>query len=372
MTRRIRARAPYLALAGLSLLVSLTAGCRPSSDADATPAEPPALVIAPENIAVVEMRDLRSGPSISGALEPARQAALRAETGGSVLEVLAEAGQAVRQGQVLLRLDGTALRDAARSAESGVRLSREQADVARRNLERAERLAAAGAVADQAVEQARATRLGADAALAEAESRLTSARTMLGKTEIRAPFAGVVGVRTANLGDVVQPGTPLVTVVDPARMRLNAAVPLEALDSIRVGARVDFVVPGYEGREFTGTIERISPAVDPATRQLPITVAIPNPGGVLVAGLYAEGRVSLQASTGLVVPFGALDLRGAAPRLSVLRQGRTVAVVPQLGLRDEVLELVEVTGGLVAGDTVLLGSARAIPAGTPARVGQDR
>jgi RND family efflux transporter MFP subunit len=251
-------------------------------------------------------------------------------------------------------------------------VSREQADVARRNLERAERLAAAGAVADQAVEQARATRLGADAALAEAESRLTSARTMLAKTEIRAPFAGVVGVRTANLGDVVQPGTPLVTVVDPDRMRLNAAVPLEALDSIRIGARVDFVVPGYEGREFTGTIERISPAVDPVTRQLPITVSIPNPGGVLVAGLYAEGRVSLQASTGLVVPFSALDLRGTAPRLSVLRQGRTVAVVPQLGLRDEVLELVEVTGGLVAGDTVLLGSARAIPAGTPARVGQDR
>jgi membrane fusion protein (multidrug efflux system) len=149
-------------------------------------------------------------------------------------------------------------------------------------------------------------------------------------------------------------------------------VPLEALDSIRLGSQVDFAVPGYEGREFAGRVERISPTVDPATRQLPITVSLPNPGGALIGGLYAEGRLALRTSRGLVVPLGALDLRGTAPRITVLRQGRTVVVTPVLGLRDEVLELVEVIEGLVAGDTVLLGSARSIPAGTAARVGQDR
>lgn len=364
-------------LTHVALLLAVVAGipaaaCRPTEGDDATAQDVPTLIIAPENLTVVESRELSSGPTVTGTLEPARLATLRAETGGAVLLVRAEAGQVVKQGDLLLRLDDTAIREALRSAESGVRVSREQSDQARRNLERAQRLATAGAVAEQAVEQARATMLGAEAALAEAESRHTSARRMLEKTEVRAPFGGVVGARPVNLGDVVQPGTPLVTVLDPTSMRLNAAVPLEALDSIKVGTVVNFSVPGYEGREFMGRVERISPAVDPGTRQLPITVSIPNPGGALVAGLYAEGRISLRTSRGLVVPFTALDLRGASPRLTVLRGGRTVGLAAVIGLRDEGLELAEILEGLVLGDTVLLGSARVIPAGTVARAGQDR
>lgn len=362
------ARAPLFVVS----IAAGAAGCRPAADAGASPADAPPVVIAPENIAVVEERDLQSGPAVSGALEPARMATLRAEIGGAIREAPVEAGQAVRAGALLLRLDDTALREAARSAESGVILGREQAEQARRNLERAERLAAAGAVAEQAVEQARAARLGAEATLADLEARLTAARSQLAKAEVRAPFAGVVSARPVHQGDVVQPGLPLVTVVDPASMRLEAAVPLEALDSIRPGARVEFTVPGYAGRIFAGTVQRTSPTVDQATRQLPVTVTIPNVGGALVAGLFAEGRVSVRQARGLAVPYSALDLRAGAPRLAVLRGGRIVSLPAVIGLRDDVLELALITEGLAAGDTVLVGAARAFTPGLAARVGADR
>ncbi|MDZ4673641.1 MAG: efflux RND transporter periplasmic adaptor subunit [Gemmatimonadota bacterium] len=367
---RTDARSPAL-LPALLLLVGAAAACGQAPASDGVPAESE-LSIAPENVAVVAFQDLHSGPSISGTLEPTRQASLRAEIGGPILEVRVEAGQRVSAGELLLRLDDTALREGVRSAESAVRVNRDQADLGRRNLERAERLAAAGAIADQSVEQARATRLGADAGLAEAESRLIAARKQLDKTEIRAPFAGIVSVRPANAGDVVQPGTPLATVIDPSSMQLKAAIPLEALDSIRAGLRVDFSVPGYESRLFTGTVARINPSVDPVTRQLPVTITIPNPGGALVAGLFAEGRLSVRSGRLLAVPFAALDLRGAAPVLTVLRAGRTVSLPASLGLRDEALEMVEITAGLVEGDTVLLGSVRGTAAGTLVRVGRDR
>ena len=354
-----------------STIVLFALGCGQAPDQDAVATES-TLSIAVENIAVVEMRELHTGPAISGALEPARQASLRAEIGGPVVEVRVEVGQRVAAGDLLLRLDDTALREALRSAESGVRVNREQADLGRRNQERAERLAAAGAIADQSVEQARASRLAAEAGLADAESRLTAARKQLEKAEIRAPFAGIVSMRPAGSGDVVQPGTPLVMLIDPSSMRLEAAVPLEALDSIRAGLRVDFSVPGYESRRFAGTVMRVSPAVDPVTRQLPVTVTIPNVGGALVAGLFAEGRVSVRSAMALAVPFSALDLRGATPVLTVLRGGRTLSLPASVGLRDEALEMVEITAGLVEGDTVLLGSVRNTTAGTLVRVGRDR
>ena len=82
-------------------------------------------------------------------------------------------------------------------------------------------------------------------------------------------------------------------IIDPSSMRLEASVPSEDLSILRVGANVDFTVRGYD-RSFTGRIERIAPQADPTTRQVPIYVAIPNPGGRLVAGLFAEGRVVSQ------------------------------------------------------------------------------
>jgi RND family efflux transporter MFP subunit len=176
-----------------------------------------------------------------------------------------------------------------------------------------------------------------------------------------------VSERAVNRGDVVSPGTALFTVIDPSSMRLEASVPSDDLSALRVGAQVEFTVRGYD-QTFTGTIERIAPQADAATRQVPIYVAIPNVGGRLVAGLYAEGRVVSQSESGLVVPIGAVHADSAEPWALRVTDGKTERVQVTLGLRDSRTEQVHVVSGLNKGDTLLRGASQGIPPGTAVQV----
>jgi RND family efflux transporter MFP subunit len=241
-------------------------------------------------------------------------------------------------------------------------------EVARRNYERAQTLNQAGAMSDRDLETARAQLSQAQAQAAGARSQQASAQKQLANTEVRSPINGVVSLRPANAGDIVQPGTALFTIVDPRSMRLEANVPADQLGQLHLGSTVRFTVNGYPGRTFTGTVQRIAPAADPATRQVPVVVRIPNDEGTLVAGLFAQGRVESTVRQGILVPTAAVDERGVAPTVLRLKAGRAERVAVQLGTRDPDTEQVEVTSGLAAGDTVLVGPAIGTAPGTPVRV----
>src|SRR5690606_15376401 len=116
---------------------------------------------------------------------------------------------------------------------------------------------------------------------------------------------GVVSERPANAGDIVSPGTALVTIIDPSSMRLEAAVASDQVALVRPGAKVRFRIRGVSDEEFIGTIDRLSPTADPVTRQVTIFVTLPNIGGKLIAGLFAEGRVDAETRRGVIVPLGA-------------------------------------------------------------------
>lgn len=343
------------------------AGCgdRGASGENA-PRRPAAVTVGPENIAVARMGELRVGPVVSGALEPQRAATVRAEVSGPVVQTYVERGQTVRQGQLLLRIDDAALAESYRSAQSSARSARLALDDARRDVERNTALEKAGAIAERDLEAAQRALSAAQATYADAEARLTSARQQLEKTRVRAPFSGAVSDRPVNAGDVVQPGTALITIVDPSSMRFEAAVPAEAVSALRVGAPVQFRVSGYPGRTFTGRIDRINPAADPATRQVRLSVSIPNDERTrLVAGLFAEGRVATEMRRALLAPITAVDERGVTPTVTRLAGGKAERVSVQLGIRDESTGEVEVSSGLAAGDTLLVGASGELTPGTP-------
>jgi RND family efflux transporter MFP subunit len=347
--------------------MGLTA-CNKEPDARAEQTAAPAVVLGPENIMVVRETTLAAGPIVSGSLTAIREADVRAETNGSVREVLVEAGERVKAGAVLARLDQTTLRDAFLSARAAARSTEVSLADSRRDLERDERLSQAGAVSEQQLERSRTSVTMAEAALADARSRLASAQEQLEKATVRAPFTGVVSEREISAGDVVQAGASLYTVIDPTHMQLEAAVPAEQLQRLKVGTPVEFTVAGYGERVFKGRIDRINPSVDPATRQVRIYVSIPNRDQGLVAGLFAEGRVESERRRAPAIPFAALDPRGTSSEVLRLRQAQVQRARVQLGLRDVVAELVEVTQGLAPGDTVLLGSAQGIAEGTVVRI----
>jgi membrane fusion protein, multidrug efflux system len=326
------------------------------------------ITVGMENIAVANNATIMSGPSISGTLEPEREAVLRAQVAGSVLQTYADQGQAVSPGTVLARIDATGIQDAYTSARAGVVAARNAADVASKDLARNEKLLAAGAIAERDIDQSRRASIAAQAALEDANSRLASAERQYRSTTVTAPFAGIVSDRPVSAGDVVQPGTALFTIVDPSSMRLEASVPAEQLSLIRVGVPVNFTVSGYPGREFLGHIVRVNPTADPTTRQVRIYVSIPNAGRALVGGLFASGRVSTATKSGLVVPATAVDVRGTSPTVTRVKGGKAERVQVQIGLTDKTSETTEILSGIQAGDTLLLGAAQGITPGTPVRV----
>jgi len=351
--------------ASLALLAVTLVGTACSKDREAPATNPVGVAqnIGPDNIAVARTDTLRSGPAISGTLTADREARIRSEMSGAVLATNVEQGERVSAGTVLGRLDDASIRDAAISARSLVAQATAAAEQAARELQRSKTLAAAGAIAERDVEVADRASLSSQAQLADAKARLSSAERMLRNTIIRAPFAGVVAERAVSPGDVVSPGAALFTVIDPSSLRVEASVPTSALADVRVGAPVLFTVNGSD-RVLEGRITRVSPMVDPQTKQVRLLASVPNSAGGLVAGLFVEGRVASQKRVGVLVPENAIDQTGIVPNVMRLKGGKVEKVEVQLGVRDEAAGAVEVTTGIASGDTVLLGAARGISVGT--------
>jgi RND family efflux transporter MFP subunit len=357
------------AILAMTAAVVTLAGCKRGEAGDAkAEAAPAPTTVGTENVVVVTLAELASGPAISGNLQAAQEATVRAQIGGTVLETLVDEGSRVSNGTLLARIDDRTIRDQYLSARSAMTSAQSAADVAQRNLERNERLASAGAIADRDLETSRSQNVAAQSQLADAKARLTLQEKQLSDAQIRAPFAGIISSRKVNGGDVVQPGGEMFTVVDPTSMRLEAAVPASQLNSIKIGSPVLFSVSGYPDRSFTGKITRVNPVADPTTGQVRVVVSLPNVGNNLVGGLFAEGRVASERRNALVAPTGAVDVTGVKPFVIRLKDGKVERVEVELGLRDEESERVEIKSGLVKGDTLLTGAARGISPGTPVRV----
>lgn len=348
-----------------------TACKKPGQDKPQVAQEAPPIRLAPEDIVVIKRDMLETGPRISGTLEASLRSVVRAESAGSVVSIGPELGQTIKKGDLLARIEAKALGDAATSARSGLagaeaaRAAAEaQRDLAKREVERTEALVKGGAIAQRELDrvqsqlkQAEAAVVQARAQVAAAQSGVASSQSQLGDATVRSPIAGVIARRSVNAGDVVAPGSELYEVIDPSTMRLDASVASDDLSSISTGRSVDFEVRGYPGQRFAGTIARVAPAADPVTRQIQVLVDIPNPGGKLVAGLYAEGRVSVEKREGLVAPIAAIDTSGDQPTVLKVVNGVIERSVVGLGVRDERAEIVEIITGAASGDTLLLGRA---------------
>jgi len=357
-----------LLFAGLLIAGSAFAAACGGNGAPEAASAPAVVSIDRAAVARVSIVEMQTGPRLSGQLAPGREATARAEVGGSVVALNVEEGRAVTRGAVVGRIEARDLQSAVSSAETGVASARTALTIATTEAARVESLVKGGAMAPRDLDMANNAVAVARAQLAAAEARLSSARQQINDTVLRAPISGLISAKMANTGDVVAPGTPLFTVIDPSSMRLEASVPSDQLALLRVSAPVEFTVRGYPDQTFAGRIERISPAADPVTRQVSIFVTIPNAGGRLIGGLFAEGRVNAEAVRALVVPLGALDETGSTTTVSRIRDSRIERVQVETGLRDSERDLVQIRSGLNEGDQVLVGAVKSIAAGTQVQV----
>lgn len=349
-------------------LIAVGSACKGAPDTTKAATTTPGMVVGPENIAIVKAQQIRSGPAISGSLTPEEQATVRAEVGGPVLQTYVEQGQRVNKGSPLVRIDDATLREAVLSARAALSTAQNSADIAKKQVDRNSALLKAGAIAERDVEVVANQYSAAQSQVANAQAMLANAQKQLSKATVASPFSGIVSARQVSAGDVVQPGGALYTIVNPATMRLEASVPADQLSEVRIGVPVDFTVNGYPNRDFTGHITSINPIADPATRQVRIIVTLPNTGGVLVGGLFADGHVASEVRTAPVLPLTAVDERSLRPFVMRIKNGLVQKAEVELGIRDAATETVEIRSGVVPGDTILLGAARGISEKTPVKV----
>lgn len=314
----------------------------------------PALLLGAEDLYTLQPLLRATGPVISGTLQPERRADLRAEVAAVVTQVLKDNGEAVRAGELLVRLDDTAIRDNLAAADETVRAANQAFEQTERQVARLKALQAQGMVSTQALEDSEVRRNGAQNDLVAAKSRAVAARQQLRRTEVRAPFDGVVSERRVSAGDTAQVGKELLKVMDPRSMRFEGLVAADRLAELKIGQPVSFRVNGAGPGDFGGKVQRIDSAANASTRQVEVRVSFADPASTpRVAGLFAEGRVQTGGSTGLMLPESALVRTGDTAFAWKVTEARLQKVAVQLGERDARSGLVPVLGGLKTAERVL-------------------
>lgn len=358
-------RKTILVLAIASALAACSKGGKEPAKDQKDGKAPVQLLVAQEDLLTVKSNPMASGPVITGSIQPERRADLRAEVQAVVLQVLKENGEPVKRGDVLVKLDETAIRDTLMSAEEAVRASTLSLDQATRQLERLKTLRASGMTSQAGLDEAEVRRNNAQSELSAARSRAATARQQLARTVVRAPFDGIVSDRKVSAGDTATLGKELLKVIDPASMRFEGRVSADKVGALKVGQPVNFRINGYGDQQFAGVVKRIDPAANPVTRQVEVLVGFANDTQPKVSGLYAEGRIDAVTSDALMLPESALVKAGDKTYAWRLNGKQLAKADVAVGARDQRTGFVEIKSGLKAGDAVLRNPNSSMKDGQP-------
>lgn len=311
------------------------------------------LQLVPQDLLTLSESTLSRGPVISGSLQPVVKAELNAEVSGIVMQVLKDNGDLVKTGDVLVKLDQTTYRDKLLSAQEAERSAIVTLEQSNRQLKRMQSLSKQSLVTQEGLEAAENKANQAQSDLASARARLVEARQQMEKTEVKAPFSGVVATRKVSAGDTAQVGKGLMVLIDPASIRFEGYVAADRVGQVKVGNKVTFKVNGYSGQFFTGVVERINPLANESTRQVQLLVSMDLKEQSLVAGLYAEGHVEAQNSNALMVPESALIREGDKHFVWQFANNELKKTPVELGGKDERWGTQEVLSGITSGAQIL-------------------
>jgi membrane fusion protein (multidrug efflux system) len=334
-------RAPVMQGAGGPPGAGKPAGGRPDGASGARPATgggggggPPVRVaVAPTKLERLSLQiealgNARANESIE----------VTAKVSNLVHAVRFEEGQQVRQGQVLIELDGDQERADLAVANAALTESASQ-------LKRSRELHATKVLSDQQIEQIQATH---EANLA----RAAAARARLDDTVVRAPFAGRVGLRRVSVGSLVTPGTVITTLDDTSSIKLDFTVPETAVAALKPGLAIEARSVAFPGRTFSGRVASVDSRVDPQTRSVTVRAEVPNEDAMLKPGMFLNVSLARGATDVLVVPEEALLPEQGDVFVFVVRDGSATKRRIQTGARH--VGSVQVLAGLESGELVVI------------------
>ena len=322
-------------------------------DEEITSADEPTIAA---DVGAVTRRDLVEPLVARGAVVamPNQDVKIAALVAGRVDSLSVAEGDWVKAGQTVAEIDPRPFVDQRRQAAAAVAQAAAAVENARLNLERTERLFQRGIAAGKEVEDARAQRAAADAALEQASASLDTADRQLSRAHVTSPIAGQVVKRLVSVGEQVD-GTasePIVEVANLDHVEIAAAIPSEHLGRVRVGQRAEVSSDAYPDRTFDGEIIAIAPAVDSATNTALARIRLANTGRLLKVGMFAQAQIGVSERKGvLTVPPSAVSKSDDATAVYVVSGAIATRTKVTLGL--ETTEAVEITSGLTEGQKIL-------------------
>ena len=305
----------------------------------------------------------------SGTLSPIWQADVAAKVDGRIERVLVAEGQAVAAGQDLVVLEQQDMSAAYLAAEGAYVDAQTNLEKTAIDLDRAEKLLREGAISREAVDNLRFANANAAAKLDAAQGALDAAQSKLGGTTVSTPRAGIIQKRYYQEGYYAKVGTALFNIADISTLLAKIDVPEGYVASVAPGGVVDFTIPSMAGddKKARGTITRVAPVADSASRTFEAEVSIDNRDGRLKGGVYADAVITTKPKPDiLTVPFSAIVMRDDQRTVYVIENDTAVRRVITTGYIGD--DLVEILGGVTEKDLVIAGGQNKLREGSKVKV----
>ena len=297
------------------------------------------------------------------------QVQLKSKVAGEVLEVTRREGEAVRRGEVLVRIDTRSQEALVASQKAAVEKARADLGIARLNLDNARRLREKNFIAQNGLDTAQSVHDASAAGVKLAEAQLRLAEIGLQDAVVRAPFDAVVARRFAEPGGKVSSDSALLELVDLSRMELEAAAPAAEIPAVAPGQLAHVRVDGFGDRAFDARVERINPVTEQGSRQILLYLSIDNADGSLRGGMFAQGELVIEQSAPvLAIPLAAVHREAGSDYAFAIENGVVVRRQLTLGARGGPDGYVEVRDGLAPGTQLLAVKIESVEPGTPVRI----
>ncbi len=292
-----------------------------------------------------------------GVVEALRQSVVSAQVQGAIVELAVKAGDAVKPGQLLVRIDARAAEQALAASAAQADAAGAELDVAKRDFARQKQLFEQRYISQAALDRAAAQFESAQAQRHSSLAQTGVARTQSGFYTLSAPYAGLVAELPVTQGDMAMPGRPLLTLYDPAWQRVVVNLPQELLAGLAANQPVRIEFPGLPAASRWQTATRVTvlPVADAGTHTVPVRLDLPAKLSGLTPGMFARAQFALAQgdSQRLYVPLAATFRRSELSAVYVLNeQGRPL--LRQVRLGAAVGAQVEVLAGVAAGERVAL------------------
>ncbi len=338
---------PFMKLMQCAFIVAMLIAFSPDVAGAQEPSSRPSLTVT---VQTVNSTQITPGFSATGNIRAWHDASVSAQTNGLRLKALyADVGDRVKAGQMLAEFEDTSSRGDLTQAQARLRQAEASLDTAKRNADRIRKIRGSGAISQSEVDQALSGEKNALADVSAARAALQTQTQRSSYTKLLAPSDGVISVRNAVIGAVVNPGQEIFHLVVDNRLEWQAQLGMRNLMQVSEGMPVQVVLPN--DRKVAGRVRQIGPTLDEQTRQGIVYVDLAS-DPQLRAGMFLRGRFELPPKQGLTVARQALVLRDGFNFVFVLGDDNKVAQT-KVQIGGAANNTIEVIAGLREGDRVV-------------------